>query len=227
MPQDPDPQSLIATVDAVILTIEDGRLKVLLHRRPRKPYRGAWALPGGFIRPLEDADADSAIRRVLADKVGTSGFYLEQLATYSGASRDPRGWSLSVTHLALVPRPSLAFSEGEDTLLIPVGDATDLAFDHAAIVADAVARLRGKGGYSTLPASLLGATFTLGDMQEAYEVVLADLIDPSSFRRKVLELGILEDTGDEQKGGRRRPAKLYRLRQAVATFDRTLGRSAG
>jgi len=126
-----------------------------------------------------------------------------------------------------VPRPSLAFSEDEDARLIPVDGATDLAFDHAAIVADAVARLRGKGAYSTLPASLLAATFTLGDMQEAYEVVLADRIDPSSFRRKVLELGILEDTGDEQKGGRKRPAKLYRLRQPVATFDRTLGRSSG
>ena len=83
----------IATVDAVILTLSEGKLQVLLHRRPQAPFAGAWALPGGFIRVAEDADTEAAIGRVLREKAGATGFWVEQLATFSGPVRDPRGWS--------------------------------------------------------------------------------------------------------------------------------------
>lgn len=218
----------ITTVDAVILTIEDERVKVLLHRRDKAPFESAWALPGGFVHVDEDADAEAAIRRVLLEKAGTDGLYLEQLMTYSGPARDPRGWSVSITHLALVPREALLFDgEAGDVSLAALDDLPDLAFDHARIVEDARARLVGKGSYSTLPASFLPEEFTLGEMQRAYEVVLGTQIDQSSFRRKVLELSLVEDTGEMSRESRRRPAKLYRLRKDIGTFDKTLVTSLG
>ena len=213
----------IATVDAVILTIEENVLKVLLLKRPHAPFADTWALPGGYIRVGEDHDAEAAMMRVLHDKVGADGIYLEQLGTYSGMDRDPRGFSLSVTHLALVARASLDFSPDVDAALFDVADLPSLAFDHAQILADAVARLKGKGGYSSLPTAFLDDTFTLSEMQDAYEVVLGTALDASSFRRKVLSLDILDDTGEVRRGPRMRPATLYRLRDGVGTFDRTLG----
>lgn len=214
----------MATVDAVIMTLQEGRLHVLLHRRPKSPYEGAWALPGGFIREAEDADAEAAIARVLRDKAGATGFWVEQLATFSGPVRDPRGWSLSVAFIALVPRDRLP-EETDDVRLFDVEKLPPLAFDHDRIVTAGVARLRGKGAYSTLPATLLGETFTLRDLQDAYESVLGRTLDASSFRRKVGELRLIEEVpgAERRPAGGGRPSKLFRLAQAPRTFDRTLG----
>jgi 8-oxo-dGTP diphosphatase len=224
--QDPDDryQRPIATVDAVILTLQEQRLQVLLHRRPQAPFATAWALPGGFIRETEDADTEAAIGRVLREKAGASGFWVEQLATFSGPVRDPRGWSISVAYIALAPRDRLPV-EQETVRLFDVGALPPLAFDHARIVEAGLARLRGKGAYSTLPATLLGDVFTLKDLQDAYEVVLGQTLDASSFRRKVGELRLIEEVpgAERRPAGGGRPSKLFRLSGDPRTFDRSLG----
>lgn len=214
----------IATVDAVILTLQEQRLQVLLHRRPEAPFAGAWALPGGFIRQDEDADTEAAIGRVLREKAGATGFWVEQLASFSGPVRDPRGWSISVAYMALVPRGSLPV-ETDTVRLFDVDTLPPLAFDHGRILAAGLSRLRGKGAYSTLPATLLGEVFTLKDLQDAYEVVLGQTLDASSFRRKVGELRLIEEVpgAERRPAGGGRPSKLFRLAQAPRTFDRTLG----
>lgn len=211
----------ICTVDAVILTLEDGILKALVHRRPNEPYKGMWALPGGYIHPGEDESAEAAVSRILRDKMGLSGFYLEQLRTFSGAARDPRGWSISVTFIALVPRERLP-EEDDSTCLMDVENLPALAFDHAELIGAAVSRLRGKGAYSTLPAMLLPETFTLPELEKTYGAVLAKKIDHSSFRRKLMELGLLEETDEFRQTGKR-PARLYRLAENPKTVDRNLG----
>jgi len=214
----------IATVDAVILTLVEGRLQVLLHRRPQAPFAGTWALPGGFIREAEDADTEAAIGRVLREKAGASGFWVEQLASFSGQVRDPRGWSISVAYIAMVPRDRLPVGTDE-VRLFDVDALPPLAFDHARIVTAGLARLRGKGAYSTLPATLLGEVFTLKDLQDAYEVVLGQTLDASSFRRKVGELRLIEEVpgAERRTTGGGRPSKLFRLAEGPRTFDRTLG----
>jgi len=219
------PNAPIATVDAVVFTLEDDCLKLLLHKRQKGPQEGLWALPGGFIHTDSDASADAAMRRVLGDKTGVTGLYLEQLGTYSGPNRDPRGWSLSITHLALVPRGDLKISNELDAELFEVSNLPELAFDHASIINDARSRLQGKGAYSTLPTSFLGAEFTLTEMQKAYEITLGTRLNQSSFRRKVLDIGIIEDTGRTSQEGNARPAKVYKLKSGARTFDRTLGQS--
>lgn len=223
MTTQPEFQNPISTVDAVVLTIDEGELKVLLHRRPREPFQGAWALPGGFIHADKDEDTEAAIRRILKTKTGAAGFYLEQLAVFSGLKRDPRGWSLSVAHVALVPRENLKINGGDDVSLVSVDALPKLAFDHNHIIDAAVFRLRGKGAYSTLPASFLGETFTFFEIQRAYEIVLGTKLDQSAFRRKVMVLGILEETDEVSQDLSRRPAKLFRLKDKVSTFDRTIG----
>jgi len=213
------PQPLV-TVDAVLLTLRDSGLEVALHRRDREPCRDAMALPGGVVHADEDASTEDSIRRVLRDKTGFEPRYLEQLRVFSGPDRDPRQWSLSVAYVALVPAAELAAATAEFRF-VSVDALPPLAFDHAKIVGAAVARLRSKSTYSTLPFFLLPERFTLTQLQHTYEAILRTRLEKSNFRRKMEAWGALEAT-DEHVGGAQRPARLYRLKD-FTFFDRSVG----
>jgi len=209
------------TVDAVLLTLRAGGLEIALHQRDRAPFKGAMALPGGVVHADEDDSTEASIRRVLREKTGFEPRYLEQLQVFSGPQRDPRQWSLSVSYVALVPVAELEAAAGQGLRFVSVDALPALAFDHAAIVAAAVARLRGKSSYSTLPFFLLPERFTLTELQHTYEAILQTRLEKSNFRRKMDAWGVLEPTGDFVTGAQR-PARLYRLKD-FALFDRTVG----
>lgn len=218
--------SIICTVDVVLLTLADGALQVLLARREREPFGGALALPGGYIHREDDRSARDAAMRVLAGKAGVASPYLEQLETFSGPTRDPRGWSLSVAYYALVPLAALPEPHAGVTLK-PVDRLPSLPFDHKQIVQAAVQRVRAKSQYSSLPVHLCDERFTLPQLQAVYEAVLGEAINKVSFRRKVDSLAMLEVIEGEMEHGRaNRPAQLYRLRRefrhALSTVDRGL-----
>ncbi|WP_353366216.1 NUDIX domain-containing protein [Acidovorax sp. FG27] len=219
VPESPSP--VLCTVDVVLLALDAGALKVLLLRRDHAPYAGAWALPGGYIHPEEDADAQAAAFRVLRAKAGVESPYLEQLATFSGLARDPRGWSVAVAYYALVPGSLLSASEALPGMRwLPVDALPALPFDHAEIVRTALERLRGKSLYSSLPVYLCGERFTLPQLQAAYEAVLGEPLNKVSFRRKMEEMAMLEPVeGALHSGGAHRPAQLYQLK---ARFRRNL-----
>ena len=211
----------IVTVDVVLLSVRGGRLVVALQPRAHEPFEGRPALVGGYVHAGEDADTYAAAARVLQAKAGLQGFRMEQLATFSGPSRDPRGWSVSVAYLALTPLSRLPGDAGVE--LRPVEEARGLAFDHDAIVEAARERLRGKGAYSTLPAGFLEETFTLGELQEVYRIALGQpRIDKSSFRRKLMELRLVEPAEGRRVDTGGRQAQLYRLSPGVSVFDRRI-----
>ena len=216
--------AVICTVDVVLLTLEQGALKVALVRRERAPFARALALPGGYVHAQEDVDAEASAARVLRDKAGLENSpYLEQLATFSGAVRDPRGWSIAVAYCALVPAEVLAPAAGR-LQLVPVDGLPPLPFDHREIIDAAVQRVRGKSQYSSLPVHLCAEPFTLPQLQSVYEAVLGEPLNKVSFRRKVDELAMLEPVpGALQTGGAHRPAQLYRVRPP---YRRSLSLSA-
>jgi 8-oxo-dGTP diphosphatase len=221
----PSDHKQIVTADVVLLTVVEGQLAVGLITRESEPFAGCRALIGGYVHADKDEDTDATATRVLRQKTGLEGFFIEQLSTFSGPKRDPRGWSVSVTYLALTPleRLTKALGEGSGVSLTPVDEARDLPFDHAQVLAAAVGRLRSKGAYSTLPARLLPETFTLSELQATYQIAIGTArIDKSSFRRKLNELALIEpvDGLRAETGGRQ--AQLYRLRQAISVFERRL-----
>lgn len=210
------PAQVIVTVDVVLLTLKDKRLQVALMKRPHEPFKGALALPGGYVHAGEDADVAAAAHRVLRDKMQLQPPYLEQLGSFSGAARDPRGWSISVCHLALVAPDAV-----EDGRWFPTDRLPRLAFDHADLIAAAVTRVRNKSSYSALPGYLLPEMFTLSELQAIYSQVLGETLEKSSFRRKLRDLDFLEEVPGAFQGGKQRPAQLYRLK-GMALFDRTI-----
>lgn len=213
---------LICTVDVVLLTLRDAQLQALLLKRDREPFSGALALPGGYVHTDEDQGCEDAAQRVLRQKAGLQSPYLEQLASFSGPARDPRGWSVSVAYFALVAEPE---SPQPGQHWLPVDRLPHLPFDHGRIVAAAVERVRNKSQYSSLPVHLCPEPFTLPQLHAIYEALLGEAINPVSFRRKMDELAILEAVpGAKRAEGAHRPAQLYRLKDEFRRTLRLVGR---
>ena len=199
-------------VDCVVFGFDDGELKVLLIRRGMAPHQGRWALPGGFVRPDETLDA--AARRELAEEAGVSDVYLEQLYTFGDVKRDPRERVLSVAYYALVAlarHVPQAATDAADAAWFAVSDLPSLAFDHAAIVAAAVARLQGKVRYQPVGFELLPERFTLSQLQHLYEAVLERPLDKRNFRKKLLSMDLLVETDEVEQDVAHRAARLYRF----------------
>jgi 8-oxo-dGTP diphosphatase len=208
-------------VDTALFTIRDDRLCLILARRQEPPFAGVLALPGGFVHVEEDADTAMAARRVIRHKIGFDAPYLEQLFTFSGAARDPRGWSVSIAYYALIPSSLLDQSQVAEAL--PAEALPPLPFDHPQIVAYAVERLRSKATYSSLPAFLLPGTFTMNELHRIYEQTIGARLDKASFRHKILEQGIIEPLPEQFRIGAHRPAQLYRLTsKALTPFERKI-----
>lgn len=213
----------IVTVDIVLLTLHEGRLAAGFVRRMGSPFADQLALIGGYVHADKDTSADATAARVLREKTGLEEFFLEQLATFSGAARDPRGWSVSVAYLALTPfsRLEAALAADERLVLLPLEAVPSLPFDHGLILEAATARLRGKGAYSTLPARLIEEPFSLTELQNVYQVALgAGRLDKSSFRRKLNEMDLVEEVSGRRTDTGGRQAQLYRLRPGALVFDR-------
>lgn len=216
-------QSVILTVDVVLLTLADHCLHVALQKRDKEPYLGQPALPGGYVHADEDIDSQAAARRVLRDKLGLVSPYLEQLYSFASATRDPRGWSASISYYALLPHKTIAAQNPQRLLFLPADDLPQLPFDHNRIIDTAVKRLRDKSTYSALPCHLLPELFTLSELQQTYEQILGHKLDKSAFRRKIFDLDFLEATTETRKGVHR-PAQLHRIKPAknLILFDRTI-----
>ena len=220
----------LVTVDVAMFTVLDDALQVLLVRRPAdsaEPYPGRWALPGGFVNVDEDATLLDCALRKLREKTGVVTPYLEQLGSWGGAKRDPRGWSATHCFYALIPAQAMQLRGGANAAAVAWFEVEAalrkrLAFDHGELLAAAVARLRSKVEYTSLPAFLLEEPFTLPALQHTYEVVLGRPVDKSAFRKRMLDGGFMEEAG-MLAGGAGRPAMRYRLRDRsrAALFPRT------
>jgi 8-oxo-dGTP diphosphatase len=215
-------------VDVVLLTVADDTLQTLLVRRTEPPQRGRWALPGTFVRMDESLDAAAA--RAIATKAGLSDVFIEQLYTFGDPGRDPRTRVLSVTYYALVEAARLraaadartdhdlclARVRRDEESLAVTADASplELAFDHPRLLAVAVDRIRGKLDYAPIGFELLPDRFTLLDLRRVHEAILGRPLNKDSFRRKVIDRGLVEDTGELARGLGHRPAALYRFAHA-------------
>lgn len=203
----------MVTVDLVIFTIREKKLQVLLIRRGGKPFKGRWALPGGFVQ--ENESLETAALRELVEESGVKDVYIEQLYTFGDPKRDPRGRVITVAYYALIAadQQSLkADTDARDARWHAMDALPSLAFDHAKILEYALERLRNKLEYSTVGFQLLGEKFTLTELQEVYQTILARPLDKRNFRRKMSLLDILEETDERKMDGVHRPARLYRFK---------------
>lgn len=218
------------TVDLVLMSVVGGMPAVLLLRRDAHPFLDHWTLPGGFVGISESLDA--AVHRVLAGKAHMADAYVEQLYTFGAVDRDPRMRVISIGYFALLPADRFAAALKADAgltlaslttgkaegsaveALAADGAVLPLGFDHAAILGMALKRLRGKLDYAGIAFALLPELFTLRALQDVHEAILGVRLNKSAFRRRMLDRGWLEPTGERETGTSFRPAELYRYRGA-------------
>lgn len=215
------------TTDSVVFQLDHGQLTVLLIERTSEPFKGSWALPGGYNAAGETTT--EAMDKVLRIKAGlqlSDLGLIEQLYTFDTVARDPRGHAVSVTYMALAKdlHPEINNSDtAQNPTFFPVTDLPDLAYDHKEIIAYAHKRLQAKVSYTNAVFALLPTEFTLTELQTAYEAILDHELDKRNFRKKYLSLGLIEATERMRQEGAHRPARLYRFCQhQLQTLTRNL-----
>jgi 8-oxo-dGTP diphosphatase len=211
------PGSPSVAVDVVIFSIADHALQALLVEVKQGAAAGRWAFPGGRV-PRGEAPEATAVRE-LENQTGIRNVYLEQLRTFGDPKRDAQAHVVSIAYFALIPStgpdvsPPLRAGDsppGKYARLswFPVDALPSLAYDHNAIAACALQRLRSKLEYTNIVYSLLPPEFTLSELQDVYEIILGRRLDRRNFRKKLHTLGLLKALRRQRRGAHR-PAQLY------------------
>ncbi len=208
-------QHIKVAVDAVVFGYSKHEgVSVLLIQRKYPPFQNSWAIPGGFV--LEQESLETAVRRELLEETGITVNYLEQLYTFGNPGRDPRQRIISIAYFALVKSAQFqqlkASTDAEHAQWFGIKELPELAFDHQDILNVAIERIRAKIRYQPIGFELLDKVFPFADLEHLYTTLLDRDIDRRNFSRKVLALGILDETNEyakpEGKGG---PAKCTGL----------------
>jgi len=132
-------QNIKLTVDAVIFSVIDEQLKVLMIQRKNEPFKGMWALPGGFVE--DDEDLEPAMIRELEEETGLKIKHATQLRAYGTPGRDPRGRTVTVAFYALIDAKYThvkGADDAADAQWFNIHHLPAIAFDHKVIIADAL-----------------------------------------------------------------------------------------
>ena len=212
------------TIDVVVLTIKNNKLQVLLTKRNKEPFKGRWAIPGGFIRLSENLD--DAAMRVLKEKTDVEDIYLEQLYTFGDPLRYPNARVITCAYYALVKAEDVDHifeNENQDTVnWHDVYKLPDMAFDHKKIIEYSIHRTRERLEYFPISYKLLPEKFTLTELQRTYELILNKQLDKRNFRKKILAGDMLIETEEFTKSSSKRPAKLYMFEPDIINSKKSL-----
>lgn len=207
-------QSIKLSVDAVVFGYEEGNISVLLIQRKYEPFKGQWAIPGGFV--LDNESLEDTVERELHEETGIKINYLEQLYTFGMPNRDPRGRVVSVAYFGLV-RPNafkiFASTDAEQVQWFNINDLPQLSFDHKVILETAIKRLQGKITYEPIGFELLDKKFPFSDLEKLYTTILGRAIDRRNFRKKIVGLNVLDELNEKVSRGSGRPANLFQFNQ--------------
>lgn len=209
-------------VDIVIFTVKDAEeenyrklpekeLKVLMVKRKEYPFKGYWALPGGFLDIRKTLEETAEIK--LKEKINVEEIYIEQLYTWSDVDRDPRTRVISVSYIALIDSETLSAKAGrqiEEVKWISVKKIKDykIGFDHEKLIEYGKERLKNKIEHTDIVFNLMPEYFTLTELQKVYEIILDKPLLMANFRRKVKDKVI--QTEMERTGAGHRKAKLFK-----------------
>jgi 8-oxo-dGTP diphosphatase len=202
--------TLAFSVDCVVFGFDGKDLKVLLIQRGEDPFSGFWALPGDLVHP--EAGLRESVSMVLKQLTGLNDLYLEQVETFGEVERHPLGRVLTASYYTLVKisdyklDPASFAAEAE---WFKVSDVNQLAFDHNNILISCLSGLKKSLRVKPIGFELLPPQFTLTELQTLYEAILNVKMDIRNFRKKILQMKFLRDTGKQQMNVSHRPAKLF------------------
>ncbi len=200
-----------------IFTVDKGKIKILLMRKKTEPYKGYWVLPGSLLSNKETLEDN--ITEVVCDKLGLPTMYIEQCYTFSNLKRDPDNRIVATTFIGLIDNITLVLKrEEKDDIELSWFDINSIpktGYDHDKIITKLIEYFRKRIIDSNILKLLFPSDFTLPELQKVYEQILNIKIDRRNFRKKLVNLGYVIDTGDVNEGYMGRPAKLYRFNEEI------------
>lgn len=198
------------TADIVVYGFDGFQLHILLIERGVAPYKGYWALPGGFMNMDETIEQCAA--RELSEETGLTGAYLRQFGVFSSVDRDPRERVVTVAFLGLVSKSMYRLTAGDDAAKaewFAIDKLPKLAFDHDAIVERARTCLRDLIAIRPAVLQLLDRRFSIAELQRLVEIITGETYDRRNFQRRLIQSELLRNEGTASEPGAARPAMLY------------------
>lgn len=199
-----------------IFTIDKGRIQILLRHKKKDPYKGYWILPGSTV---QNETLEDNITSIIVDKLGLPSLYVEQCHTFSALDRIPDKRVVATTYMGLIDNVTLYLKkeprDGVELAWFDIHEIPKMAYDHEKIIAKLVEYFKGRIINSNILRILFPSDFTLPELQKVYEQILSVSLDRRNFRKKLINLGYIEDTGDINEGVTGRPAKLYRFKENI------------
>ena len=215
-------QNISIAVDAIVFGYQkDQGVSILLIKRKYAPFKGKWAIPGGFVEDKESLE--SAVERELKEETGVKIDYLEQLYTFGKPNRDPRNRTIAIAYFGIVNAGKFqklqASTDAEDAEWFNIKNLPALAFDHRQILTVAIERLRSKITYEPIGFELLDRKFAFSELEDLYSTLLDRPIDRRNFKKKVIKLDILEELDEKApRSGAGRPGNLFQFNKNA--YDR-------
>ncbi|MCL1112805.1 MULTISPECIES: NUDIX hydrolase [Shewanella] len=200
------------TVDNLIFTLHEGKLKVLLVKYSKGLATNKWGLVGHWVR--SDENLEKAASRVVKNTAGVENLYLDQLGAFGDVDRYPARRIITIAFYSLVRFDETNLSHGPNAIeceWFDVRQVPKLMFDHDHILASCLNHLKYKVRHEPIGFSLLPEKFTLLQLQDLYESILGVTLDKPNFRRKILKMNLLIDCNEKQRNVAHRAASLYRF----------------
>lgn len=197
-----------------ILTVIDGKAKILLIRNKKEPYKGYWMLPSETVN--HDVTIESTLEQCIIEKTGLPMMYVRQGNVFGSIERKVDRRVIGISYLGLIDSVQIELKQQpysiEDLNWFSIDKLPKLAFDHEEIIKSNLEMLKGLlYDVSTLK-HLFPSDFTLPELQKAIEMILGSELDRRNFRKRFIQNDLVEETGDKTEGGSGRPAKLYRFK---------------
>ena len=200
-----------------IFTVDKGKIKVMLMHKKTNPYKGYWVLPGAILNC--DETLEDNVTDVVCDKLGLPTMYIEQCYTFSNLNRNPDNRVIATSFIGLIDNITLVLKKQEreeiELFLFDINSIPKMGYDHEKILNKLLDYFRKRIINSNILKILFPSDFTLPELQKIYEDVLNIKMDRRNFRKKMLNLGYVIDTGDVNEGYMGRPAKLYRFNDEI------------
>lgn len=209
----PDAVRILVAIDCIIFGFDGEDIKLLVIKRNFKPEQGRYSLMGGFLNP--DEDLEDGASRILYNLTGLKDIYVEQIMTAGKIDRDPVERTISVVFFALINihDQDQEAVNAHNAHWLSLKRRPRLIFDHDEMVSKAIEYLRYKAALHPLGFELMPERFTIPQLQKLYEAIYDMKLDRRNFSRKILQTGLLIDTGEKNNQSTTKKASLFRLDQ--------------
>lgn len=204
-------------VITAIFTIEHGVVKVLLVKRKNEPFFGEWILTGGAL--YNNEDLEEGAKREIYEKTGIKNIEIRQFKAFGDVNRSPVMRMIAIAYIGIIDSARVQIlretQKTSNADWFPIDRVPQLGYDHNAILKEAIKELQRQIISSDILKTLFPDGFTMPELQKAYESILEKKFDRRNFRRKILSLGLVYDTGKTVIFEGKKPAKLYKFKEKI------------